>query len=54
MKEETVKNTNQIPKEQVRLRLDSDVADFFKSLDNYEEVANKILREHVDARRTRK
>ena len=36
-------------KNKIRLWLDRDVAQFFKSLENYEETINRILREHVDS-----
>ena len=32
----------------VRLKLDSDVIDYFKSIDEYEDLINDILRKHVD------
>ena len=32
----------------VRLTLDSDVIEYFKSPEEYEERINEILREHVD------
>lgn len=32
----------------VRLKLDSDVIEYFKSIDEYEDLINDILRKHVD------
>lgn len=32
----------------VRLKLDSDVVEYFKSIDNYEDLINSILRLHVE------
>lgn len=49
MKEKTLENQSLIPREKVRLRLDGDVVNFFKSLENYEEIINEILREHMEA-----
>jgi uncharacterized protein (DUF4415 family) len=34
----------------IRLRLDSDVVEYFKTMDNYEDLINDILRRHVEER----
>ncbi len=35
-------------RQKVRLMLDHDVVDFFKRIDDYEELINEILRRHMD------
>ncbi|MEP7212324.1 MAG: BrnA antitoxin family protein [Acidobacteriota bacterium] len=43
--------SNQTPAIKVRVRLDHDIVDFFKSMDGYNEKINEILRDHMNARR---
>jgi len=43
----------EICRPKVRLNLDSDVIEYFKSIDNYEELINDIFRKHIDNEKQR-
>lgn len=51
MIKEILKDVKEEPREKLTLQLDSDIVDFFRSLDGYDEIINGILREHVKTAR---